>query len=53
MPAKKEKQNDKVVKTMLDDLKNLNNEELAKHIKNNVGEASNEVINFIHTLINN
>lgn len=52
MPAKKAKENNEVVNTGLDNLKNLNIDELTTHIKNNVGEASNEVIELIHTLIN-
>jgi hypothetical protein len=52
MPAKKAKKNNEVVNTVLDDLKNLNIDELATYIKNNVGEASDEVINLIHDLIN-
>jgi cysteinyl-tRNA synthetase len=52
MPVKKAKKSNEVVNTVLDDLKNLNIDELTTHIKNNVGEASDEVINLIHDLIN-
>ena len=53
MPVKKAKANNEVVNIVLNDLKNLNTDELTTYIKNNVGEASDEVIKLIHTLINN
>ena len=49
----KAKENNEDVATVLEDLKSLNIDKLATYIKNNVGEASNEVIELIHTLINN
>lgn len=52
MAVKSVKKTNEVVNTVLNDLKNLNIDELTIHIKNNVGEASDEVINLIHTLIN-
>lgn len=48
----KAKENNEVVNTVIVDLKTLNIDELTIHIKKNVGEASDEVINLIHTLIN-
>lgn len=51
--TKKTIENNEDVATVLEDLKNLNIDKLATYIKNNVGEASDEVIELIHTLINN
>lgn len=53
MAVKLVKKTNEVVNTVLDDLRNLNIDELTTYIKNNVGEASDEVIKLIHTLINN